>query len=111
MLEERKGDPNREKNRWRGKRSDLATQGKQLERPMQSVCPLEIRSAVHEPEQAADSKRREPTRGKGQAAVDTASRIKGTVSRVALHDFLPLRSRSTHAVISRHDRHGFVGYL
>ena len=29
----------------------LLYEGKQLERPTQSVCPLEIRSAEHEPEQ------------------------------------------------------------
>ena len=38
---------------------------KQLERPMQSVCLLEIRSTEHESEQATDPKRREPTRGRG----------------------------------------------
>lgn len=49
---------------------------KQLERPIQSVCPLEIRSAEHEPEQGACQKRWEPTRERRRAAVDAASRIK-----------------------------------
>ena len=36
----------------------LLHKGKQLERPIQSVCPLEIRSAEHEPEQGADPKKK-----------------------------------------------------
>ena len=54
----------------------LLHKGKQLERPIQSVCPLEIRSAEYEPEQVACPKRREPTRERRGAAVDAASRIK-----------------------------------
>ena len=50
----------------------LLNKRKQLERPIQSVCPLEIRSAEHEPEQVACPKRREPTRERREAAVDTA---------------------------------------
>ena len=54
----------------------LQHKGKQLERPIQSVCPLEIRSADHEPEPDACPKGREPTRERRRAAVDAASRIK-----------------------------------
>ena len=54
----------------------LQHKGKQMERPIQSVCPLEIRSADHEPEADACPKGREPTRERRRAAVDAASRIK-----------------------------------
>ena len=75
-MEERRGDPNHERSGWRGERGNLAHKEKQLERPIQSVCPLETTSAEHEPEQGVCPKRREPTRERRQAAVDTASRIK-----------------------------------
>ena len=54
----------------------LLHKGNQLERPIQSVCPLEITSTVHEPEQGTFPKRREPTRERRGTAVDAASCIK-----------------------------------
>ena len=56
MLEERKDDPIVRGADGVARGVILLHKVKQLERPMQSVCPLEIRSTEHEPEQAADPK-------------------------------------------------------
>ena len=50
--------------------------GKQLERPIQCVCPLEIRSMEDGPEQGTNPERTEPIRESRRAAVNAASSIK-----------------------------------
>ena len=50
--------------------------GKQLERPMQSVCPLEIRSVEDEPEQDPNGQGAEPDRERRRAAVHAENRIR-----------------------------------
>ena len=54
----------------------LLRKGKQLERPIQCVCPLEIRSMKDEPEQGTNPERAEPIRERRRAAVNAASLIK-----------------------------------
>ena len=48
----------------------LLHKGKLLERPIQSVCPLEIRSVEDKPKQSTNPKRTEPTRERRRAAVN-----------------------------------------
>lgn len=54
----------------------LLRKGKQLERPIQYVCPLEIRSMEDEPTQGTNPERTEPIRERRRAAVNAASHTK-----------------------------------
>ena len=54
----------------------LQHKGNRLERPLQAVCPLEIRSAVREADQATAEEVTKPAREKRRAATNAQAKIR-----------------------------------